>query len=199
MMGLATFFGAPTVSPEPAPPSLSPLLQAAARGDERAIRGLYLEHEVAVRRFAARLVGDADGAEDLVQEVFVALPDALARFRGASSVRTFLLSMTAHRASHYVRAAARRRAAHARLETEAQGQPPQPDATLRRKELAAALQRALDDIPLDQRVAFVLCEVEERSSPEAAEIVGESEATVRARVMLAKKKLRELLEKRGAR
>lgn len=199
MMGLAIFFGASTVSPEPAPPSLSPSLQAAMRGDERAIRELYRDHELAVRRFAARLVGDADGAEDLVQEVFVALPEALRRFRGGSSLRTFLLSMTAHRASHYVRAAARRRAAHARLETDTQSQPAQPDATLRRKELAAALQRALDDIPLDQRVAFVLCEVEERSSPEAAEIVGADEATVRARVMLAKKKLRELLEKRGAR
>ena len=47
---------------------------------------------------------------------------------------------------------------------------------------------------LDHRVAFVLCEVEERSSREVAEIVGVPEATVRTRLFHAKKKLRVLLE-----
>ena len=57
-----------------------------------------------------------------------------------------------------------------------------------------SLTRALDDLPLDQRVAFVLCEVEERTSREVAEIVGVPEATVRTRLFHAKKKLRVLLQ-----
>jgi RNA polymerase sigma-70 factor (ECF subfamily) len=139
MMGLSILFGASALSTEPAQLRLPPALEAVMRGDAGAMRTLYAEHEVSVRSFARRLVGDADGAEDLVQEVFVALPEALRRFRGASSLRTFLLSMTAHRASHHVRSAARRRAAHDRFHREETNHPPLPDANLRRKELAAAL------------------------------------------------------------
>lgn len=87
-----------------------------------------------------------------------------------------------------------------RLETE----PPassvcDPEHIARRKELALALERALDSLPLDQRVAFVLCEVEERSSREVAEIVGAPEGTVRTRLFHAKKKLRSELEREGIR
>ena len=54
-------------------------------------------------------------------------------------------------------------------------------------------------LPIEQRVAFVLCEVEERTSREVAEIVGAPEATVRTRLFHAKRKLREELSKRGLR
>jgi RNA polymerase sigma-70 factor (ECF subfamily) len=49
----------------------------------------------------------------------------------------------------------------------------------------------------DQRVAFVLCAVEERTSSEAARIVGAPEPTVRTRLFRARKKLREILSERG--
>jgi RNA polymerase sigma-70 factor (ECF subfamily) len=68
-----------------------------------------------------------------------------------------------------------------------------PDLDSERRELAARLSAALDELPLAQRAAFVLCEVEERSSVEAAEILGEKPGTVRARVFHAKRRLRERL------
>ena len=68
---------------------------------------------------------------------------------------------------------------------------PEDDAL--RADLADALTCALDKLSLDQRVAFVLCEVEERSAKEAGEIAGAPEATMRTRVFHAKKKLREAL------
>jgi RNA polymerase sigma-70 factor (ECF subfamily) len=60
-----------------------------------------------------------------------------------------------------------------------------------------ALNRALDSLPLDQRVAFVLCDVEERTSGEAAELAGAPEATLRTRLFHARKKLRTALTKEG--
>ena len=72
-----------------------------------------------------------------------------------------------------------------------------PESLSRRKQLAELLQRALDQLPLDQRVAFVLCEVEDRSAPEVAGIVGAPETTVRTRLFHARKKLRNLLERQG--
>jgi RNA polymerase sigma-70 factor (ECF subfamily) len=74
-----------------------------------------------------------------------------------------------------------------------------PEQVTGRRELAVALERCLDALPLDQRVAFVLCEVEERTSSEVAEIVGAPEGTVRTRLFHAKKKLRALLEEAGVR
>ena len=74
-----------------------------------------------------------------------------------------------------------------------------PDERLAREQLGAALFRALDELSLDQRIAFVLCVVEERPSHEAAELIGAPAATVRARVQSAKKVLRGLLEQGGFR
>ncbi len=74
-----------------------------------------------------------------------------------------------------------------------------PESLSRRKQLAEVLQRALDKLPLDQRVAFVLCEVEERAAPEVARIVNAPEATVRTRLFHARKQLQRLREHTGVR
>jgi RNA polymerase sigma-70 factor (ECF subfamily) len=175
------------------------LTQRVARGEPAAVGQVYDLHHQAVRGFARRLLGDPVGAEDLVHDVFLALPQALAGYRGDAPLRTFLLGVTVNHARHYVRAAARRRAAVGRFaEVDAQ-QAPSPEHEARRRELAAALQRALDQLPLDQRVAFVLCEVEERTSREVAEIVGAPEGTVRTRLHHAKRRLREALDREGLR
>lgn len=87
----------------------------------------------------------------------------------------------------------------ARLAQEPTAQVLGPEQQAQRASLARALLRALDELPLDQRVAFVLCEVEERTSREASEITGAPEATVRTRVFHAKQKLRAALEREGVR
>lgn len=165
--------------------------------DPAAITRVYREHHVAVRRFAQRLVGDIEAAEDLVQDVFVALPSAIARFRGDCALRTFLVSIAVNHARHFVRAAARRRAAGERMAAEPTGSSRSPDEDLERQRLARALSCALDGLSLDHRVAFVLCVVEERTSSEASEILGIPEGTVRTRVFHAKQKLRQRLQRGG--
>jgi RNA polymerase sigma-70 factor (ECF subfamily) len=169
------------------------------RGEPRAIGELYDLHHQVVRAFARRLVGEPAAAEDLVHEVFVALPSAMSRYRGEGSLRTFLISMVINRARHHVRSASRRRAALQRLSLEPAAGAHDPERIVQGSQLAALLTRALDQVPLDQRVAFVLCEVEEKSSREAAAIAGIPEATVRTRLHHAKRKLRDLLSREGVR
>jgi RNA polymerase sigma-70 factor, ECF subfamily len=164
-----------------------------ARGDASAISLVYRQHHVAVRAFAQRLVGDIEAAEDLVQDVFVVLPSAIARFRGDCALRTFLVSIAVNHAKNHVRAAARRRAALARLALEPEGSSSDPEHELARVELADRLMVALDRLPLEQRVVVVLSEIEERTSTEIATIVSAPEGTVRTRLFHAKRKLRELL------
>lgn len=168
------------------------------RADVDAITTVYQQHHVAVRAFAQRLVGDIEAAEDLVQDVFVALPSAVARFRGDCSLRTFLVSIAINHAKNHVRSAARRRAALSRLAREPEpSSSPDPQRDLERRQLGDRLMLALDSLPLEQRVAVVLSEIEERTSADIAIIVGAPEGTVRTRIFHGKRKLRELLQQKG--
>ena len=157
---------------------------------------VYRAHHAYVRAFAQRLLGCPDAAEDLVHDVFVALPRALERFRGECALRTFVIAVTAKHAKQHIRAVTRRRAAERKLALEPrEEQASGPDAAFESGELGRLLTMALDELPPDQRIAFVLCEVEERTSVEVARMLGETDGTIRARVFHAKKKLRALLER----
>ncbi|HLK35845.1 MAG TPA: RNA polymerase sigma factor [Polyangiaceae bacterium] len=175
------------------------LLERLRAGDAAALGEVYDAHHVSVRAFAQRLVGDSGAAEDLVQDTFMALPRAARSFRGEASLRTFVLSIAVNHVRHHVRAAARQRAVTARFARQPVPCASSPADDAQRAELAAALVHALDRLPIDQRVAIVLCEVEERTSAEAALIVGVPEATVRTRLFHARRKLAEALEREGVR
>lgn len=173
------------------------LVERLRRGERTAIGEAYAAHHAPVRAFARRLIGDDTAAEDVVHDTFVALPRAVANFRGASSLRSFLIGVAANRARRHVRAVARRRRAMSRLAeasaTRTDSLAPGPDELARRRRLADRLSAALDELAHDQRVAFVLCEVEQRTSVEVAAILDVPEGTVRSRVFHARRRLRELL------
>jgi RNA polymerase sigma-70 factor (ECF subfamily) len=167
-------------------------------GSLHALAELYDLHHEAVRAYTQRLLGDDAAAEDLVQETFVALPGAIARYDETCSLKTFLIAIATNRARHHFRTVARRRAAMERFQRQSSRPPPAtPEEEVGQSHLADALVKLLDELPIDQRIAFVLCEVEERTSSEAARIVGVSQATVRSRLWLAKRKLRRALAQGG--
>ena len=167
------------------------LIERLRQGQETALREAYLAHRPALLRFARRLIGDAAAAHDLIHEVFVRLPRAVRRLQPGATLEGFLIAIALNHARHHVRSAARRRKAQIRLAQE----PPRPsgrapDEELERRRLALALSGALDRLPIDQRIAFVLCTVEERTSVEAAALAGTNESTMRARLFHARRKLR---------
>ncbi len=130
-----------------------------------------------------------------MHEAFVALPRAIRRFRGEGSLRSFLIGVAINHSRRHVRSAMRRRRATERLAARDELLPKTVDATeqLITKQMTTRLWAALDDLPLDQRIVFVLCEAEQRTSVEVAAIVGAPEGTVRTRLFHAKRKLREAL------
>jgi RNA polymerase sigma-70 factor, ECF subfamily len=169
------------------------------QGDLAALGQIYDEHHHAVRMFARRLLGE-DAAEDLVHDTFLSLPKALQRWNGIGALRTFIIGVAINHARHHVRAKTRRWRAMARFAQEPEHEAyvsPEHDSEQRR--LAAMLMRALDTLSFDHRTTFVLAEIEERSSPEVAQILGIPEATVRTRLHYARQKLRVALEREGAR
>lgn len=167
-------------------------------GDVAALGRIYDEHHHAVRTFARRLLGE-EAAEDLVHDTFLTLPKALRRWNGSGSLRTFIIGVAINHARHYVRARTRRRLAMARFAQEPEPSARSQEDASEQKRLAALLARALETLSFDHRATFVLCEVEERSSPEVAQILGIPEATVRTRLHHARQKLRAALEREGVR
>ena len=183
---------------EPAPLAEASELDVLRACDLPVLGHIYDQHHAAVRTFARRLLGD-DAAEDLVHDTFLTLPKALKRFNGESSLRTFILGVAVNHARHHVRGAARRRLAMARFAEEPVAAPRSQEEQSEQQRLAGLLLRALDALSFEHRTTFVLCEVEERSSPEVAQILGIPEATVRTRLHHARIKLRALLEREGVR
>lgn len=173
------------------------LLARIKRGDPEAIGEIYDEHHGALCSFATRLLGDDHAAEDLVQDVFVALPALIEKLRPEASLRSFLLGIAANRARHHLRARSRRRKFAERLGFEPVARVEDPERLRERRGLAEALARALDELPVDQRVTFVLKEIEGYSCRDAAEILGIPEATVRTRVFHARQRLRSSLAAEG--
>lgn len=147
-----------------------------------------------VRVLARRLLSDPASAEDVVQEVFASLIHAMRGFRGEVDVETFILAIAVKRARHHQRAAVRRRRAMERLAVEHRLARPDPEQDTYRRELGLRLEAALDQLPIAQREAFVLCEVEDLSSPRACEIASVPEATIRTRLFHARRRLRALLD-----
>ena len=175
------------------------LLARLRAGEPAALGEAYDQHHVHVRVFARQLIGDNALAEDVVQETFAALPRAIRGYLGGGALRAFLLGIAVNHARHHVRSAARRRAAVERLASEPVARSVSPEATAHHAQLAEALLRALDELSIDQRTAFVLCELEEQSSVEAALVLNVPEATVRTRLLHARRKLRAWFERRGMR
>jgi len=176
------------------------LLAAVADGDPEVIAALYRRHAGKVRAFARRMIQDEVGAEDVVHDAFVALPRAVARFRGECKLETFLISIAVNLCRRRLRSTVRGRRAVQRLAARDVPEPVQtPEAEARRRQLAAALRRGMDTLSVDHREVFVLCAVEERTSAEVAEILEVPAGTVRTRLFHARKKLRAFLEAEGLR
>jgi RNA polymerase sigma-70 factor (ECF subfamily) len=158
-----------------------------------------------VIQLAMNLLGDRDEALDLSQEVFLRVFRTIHRFRGQSSLRTWIYRIAVNQARNRHRFWRRRHradqisldqhvAAHGDLPTE---KIPSPERVFAQKELAARLQAALDRLPFDQRTAIVLREIEGLSYDEIAFSLGLAIGTVKSRLTRARRALRlELAEAR---
>jgi RNA polymerase sigma-70 factor (ECF subfamily) len=181
------------------------LIQRCAAGDEMAFAALVGDHQRMVVQLAVNLLGDRDEALDLSQEVFLRVFRTIARFRGQSTLRTWIYRIAVNQARNRHRFWRRRhRADQVSLDVHVathgefrSGAESGPDRLLAQKELAARLEHALDALPFDQRTAIVLREVDGLSYDEIAYSLGVAVGTVKSRLTRARQTLRsELREAR---
>jgi RNA polymerase sigma-70 factor (ECF subfamily) len=183
------------------------LVQRCAAGEETAFSELVGEHQRMVVQLAMNLLGDRDEALDLSQDVFLRVFRTIHRFRGQSSLRTWIYRIAVNQARNRHRFWRRRHradqvpldqhiAAHGEFLSDGETI---PDRVLAQKELAAQLQRALDHLPFDQRTAIILREIDGLSYEEIAFSLGVAVGTVKSRLTRARQALRlELREVRTA-
>ena len=181
------------------------LVQRCATGDETAFGELLAEHERMVIQLAINLLGDRDEALDLSQDVFLRVFRTIQRFRGQSSLRTWIYRIAVNQARNRHRFWRRRHradqvsldahvATHGDFVSQRENG---PDRVLAQKELASQLEHALDHLPFDQRTAIVLREVDGLSYEEIAYSLGVAVGTVKSRLTRARRALRlELQEAR---
>jgi RNA polymerase sigma-70 factor (ECF subfamily) len=146
------------------------------RGDERAATALVARHAPALTRYAASQ-GEGERAEELVQDTFVRAFGALDRFRGDSSLRTWLFSILRRLVID-----ARRSARHERRRAELAG------------EESASSYGALDAVVAAETELFTLRVGEGLSYKEIAEIVESTEGAARVHYHNAMRAVKEYVD-----
>jgi RNA polymerase sigma-70 factor (ECF subfamily) len=145
--------------------------------DEKAAR-LYDEHADRVYRFCYRLSGNRTEAEDLAAETFFAALDA--QFRGEADELTFLYRIALNKWRMHCRRQSVRRRFESLIGRHAGSAP----------ELRVALDEAIDGLPRNLRIAFILVKVEGFTNAEAAALLECPMGTVQSRVFKACEALR---------
>jgi RNA polymerase sigma-70 factor (ECF subfamily) len=163
------------------------LIDDAAKGSHDALSSLFELHSAHVYRVAYRLTMSPDDAEDVVQDVFIGLPEALAAYSRNGGFAAWLRAIAIRTALMRMRSRRRRAATAARASTETQAT--DSDGSLDRVAIAAALSSLASDL----RVVFMLSDVEGYSHAEIGKLLGIRAGTSEVRLHRARRKLRALL------
>jgi RNA polymerase sigma-70 factor (ECF subfamily) len=171
------------------------LVAGCALEDSASLGALFDRYSRAVYRFVSRLSGSSPGElDDLVSTTFLEACRCASKFRGGSSISTWLFGIAINVVRHHVRGDLRRHTfivSYEHAPTAARSL--RPDDVVENRQLIAKLGEAVGRLPQDLREAFVLCELEEMPGPEAARLLGVPPGTLWRRIHEARKFLRQAL------
>ena len=173
------------------------LISLVGSADARAFAILYDRHSRAAYWLAYRMTGGRQAAEDLTQDAFLKVWRSAGGYRSErGSVRTWILTIVHNRGIDRLRSAATRRRTQDRAEAEtvaARHEPSEAFAEAWRGYRRERLKEALGTLPREQREAVTLAHLHGRTQTEIAQRLGLPLGTVKGRMRLGLKKLREHL------
>jgi RNA polymerase sigma-70 factor, ECF subfamily len=182
------------------------LVERACKRDGAAVRLIMQRYNRRLYRVARSVLHDDAEAEDVVQETYVRAFTHLDGFRGEAQPSTWLTRIALNEALGRLR---RRRTTVGLKDIDAindQGearviyfpsacQDSDPEAAVARAQVRRLLERAVDELPNSFRMVFVLRDIEEMSTEEAASHLGLRPETVKTRLHRARRLLRQSLDK----
>jgi RNA polymerase sigma-70 factor (ECF subfamily) len=178
------------------------LVQRVQQGDKQAFDLLVAKYQRKLFRLLSRLIRDPAEIEDVAQEAFIKAYRALPNFRGESAFYTWLYRIAINTAKNYLVAQGRRAPTQTETEIEdaenfddgdALRTEDTPDRMLLSKQVAEAVNRAIERLPEELRMAIVLRELEGLSYDEIAESMNCPIGTVRSRIFRAREAVAEEL------
>lgn len=183
------------------------LITRSQDGDVSAFNQLVLHYQQTVYNVVLRMLGDREVAADVTQDTFIAALRGISSFRPGSSFRAWLLRIASNQACDYWRRTRRHLAesldsltdeeephASSLLNTlVASDTAANPEASLLTAELQGLIEQGLQTLPLEQRVAVVLCDIQGLSYEEIALTTQATLGTVRSRISRGRIRLRNYL------
>lgn len=182
----------------------SELVAGAKAGNQEAFENLVGLYERKIYRLALRLTGNAEDAEDVLQETFLKAYEHLPDFRQDSRFYTWLVRIAVNEGLMKLRKRRSDRSEPLEDAVDEDGQvmprefrdwKPNPEQQVGQEEMETILLRAAEALPPSLRAVFFLRDVEELSTEETAEMLNLTAGAVKARLFRARLQLREELSK----
>lgn len=179
------------------------LVERVKQGDQRAFALLVAKYERRVLRLLSRLVRDSAEIEDITQEAFIKAYRALPQFRGESAFYTWLYRIAINTAKNYLATKSRRPVTVGEFQGADDGEffdlgdvvedNNTPDAVLHSRQVAEAVNAAIEALPEDLKAAITLREIEGLSYEEIAQAMDCPIGTVRSRIFRAREAIAQRL------
>jgi len=158
-------------------------LHALAKGDPAALGGLYEIYGERIFRYAFRMLGNRSDAEDATAETFLRVLRRSNELRADAAFRTWLFRIARNLCIDRMRQ-------HRLLELPNDAH---DNGTEERTALKITVQQALSDLPADYREPLILCDLEDISAKEAADILKISVPALKSRLYRGRRALRDKL------
>ena len=176
------------------------LIQRAARGDAEAFNVLLGAHERRMYAVALRMCGNAEDAQDCLQEAMLRVFRSIGGFKAQSSFSTWVYRITMNTCLDELRRRKSRPSASLDGLLDAGWSPvdegESPEGHALRNESRRNLEACIQELPEDMRAALVLRDVHGYAYDEIADALGVNVGTVKSRISRAREKLREKISSR---
>ena len=169
------------------------LIAAIAKGDATAVKRFYALTHVRLYRYLVRTLRNEATAEDVMNEVYLAVWQNAARYEGRSAAMTWLLSIAHNKAISNLRKRREATGLDDEVTSQIADQDDTPEVVAQKRDKGQAIRACIDRLGPDHKAVLDLVYYQERSVAEVAEVLGIPEATVKTRMFYARKKLSELL------
>ncbi len=171
------------------------LLQLVAEGNQEAFAQLYQIFNVKIYNIALNYTQNIQEAEEVTQDVFCKVYKHAAKFKGTSSLSTWMYRITVNTSLNYIKSRKKHSVLIFGSETKEKAHFDHPSVLLENKEQARMIYKEIDQLADSQKTAFILSFIEGLPRQEVADIMDLKLKAVESLLQRAKKKLRISLEK----